>query len=54
VVFPKGQPAQFPDTARLLADFQFAEMALLKLEPGMNHFLVHGAVEGMHAELRSR
>lgn len=54
LLIPAGKTVRFEKAPRLVVDFQFAEFALLKLQPGANQFQVHGPVDGVTAEVRWR
>jgi transglutaminase-like putative cysteine protease len=53
-IVPAKRRVRFERPPRVIADFQFAEFALLKLKPGTNTFRVHGPTEGLKAELRTQ
>lgn len=54
LLVPPGKTVRVEKPLRLIADFQFAELALLKLRPGQNTFQFHGLAEGLRAEVRCR
>lgn len=52
VVIPEGGMVKFDKPIRLISDFQFAELPLLRLKAGMNEFKIHSSDPATLAGLR--